>query len=85
MQHHYFYILYSPNADKYYTGHTRDLPGRLRRHNSEHKGYTGGWSDWGIVCTETYATKEEAYQREREVKSWKSRKRIEELLQKKPA
>ncbi len=79
---YYFYIIYSTQADKYYLGHTANLPGRLRRHNSEHKGFTGRCSDWVIVYTESYATKHEAYLREREIKTCKSRRKIEQLIQK---
>ena len=77
----YFYILYSQQLDKYYIGHTGDiLLERLRRHNSNHKGFTGGVSDWQIVYSEEYPTKTEAYARERLVKSWKSRGRIKLLI-----
>ena len=55
---------------------------RLRRHNSHHKGFTGRADDWQLVYQEEYAKKEEAYAREREVKGWKSRKKIIELLNK---
>src|SRR5690606_8118753 len=69
----YCYILYSAVLDKYYVGHTGDdLGGRLRRHNSDHEGYTGGKGDWGYKYLEPFATKKEAYAREREIKSWKS-------------
>ena len=37
-----FYILYSPSADSYYIGFTGDDPlQRLRRHNTNHMGFTG--------------------------------------------
>ena len=76
-----FYILYSTTLNKYYIGHTGDKPEeRLRRHNSNHKGFTGGIGDWIIAFRELFPTKEEAYLREREVKSWKSRKLIEKLI-----
>ena len=76
-----FYILYSVTLDKYYVGYTGDnLQERLRRHNSDHKGFTGGIGDWKVVYTETFNTKEEAYRREREVKKWKSLKLIEKLI-----
>jgi len=75
------YILYSSTRDRYYVGHTGDsLQERLRKHNSDHKGYSGKVGDWQIVYTESYSTKSAAYQREREIKSWKSRKRIEILI-----
>jgi putative endonuclease len=77
----HLYILDSHLLNKYYVGHTGDdLDERLRRHNSNHKGFTGKADDWEIVYKEVFETKESAYQREREIKSWKSRKRIEKLI-----
>ncbi|MBU8892589.1 MAG: GIY-YIG nuclease family protein [Bacteroidales bacterium] len=76
----YFYILYSTTTDQFYIGHTSDLQGRLKKHNSNHKGFTGKVNDWGIVYKESYQTKELAYARERQVKKWKSKVRIQELI-----
>jgi putative endonuclease len=76
-----FYILHSSTLNRYYVGHTGDdLQERLRRHNSNHKGFTGKIGDWVIVYIETYPAKTAAYQREREIKGWKSRKKIELLI-----
>jgi putative endonuclease len=76
-----FYILYSSILDKYYIGFTGDdLNERLRKHNSNHKGFTGKIGDWQVVYSEKYETKEKAYARERQVKNWKSRKLIEKLI-----
>jgi len=77
---YFFYILYSKSLDRYYLGHTSDLKGRLRRHNTDHKGYTGKAQDWQVVYTEPYNSKNQAYQRERQVKAWKSRSKIMELI-----
>jgi len=77
---YHFYIIYSPSIDKYYTGHSSNLDERLKKHNSNHKGFTGKSSDWKLVYYESYSTKAEAYSRERLVKSWKSKKRIEDLI-----
>ena len=53
----YVYILYSKNIDRYYVGRTGDsLKERLRKHNTNHKGYTGKTHDWNIVYTEAYGT-----------------------------
>ena len=77
----HLYILYSASRDQYYIGHTGDsLEERLRKHNSNHKGFTGNVNDWKIVYTEVYSSKEEAYKREREIKSWKSKTRIQKLI-----
>ena len=76
-----FYILYSAAADKYYVGHTTELiDKRLRKHNSNHKGFTGKFSDWSVAYTELYESKQDAYRREIQVKKWKSRKKIETLI-----
>jgi putative endonuclease len=75
------YILYSKIKDKYYIGHTGDdLTERLRKHNSNHKGFTGGTGDWIIVFIENNISKSEAYKRELEIKNWKSRKMIEKII-----
>jgi putative endonuclease len=77
----YVYILHSPSLDRYYIGHTGDnLSERLRKHNSNHKGFTGKVDDWTIVYVKMYSTKTAAYQGEREIKAWKSRKKIEQLI-----
>jgi putative endonuclease len=78
---YHLYILFSSKRNKHYIGHTGDeLEERLRKHNSNHKGFTGQINDWKIVYTETFEIKRQAYKREREIKSWKSRARIEKLI-----
>ncbi len=75
------YILYSAKLDKYYVGFTGDLlKERIRRHNSNHKGFTGGIGDWVVKYTENYADKLTALSREKEIKSKKSRMYIESLI-----
>jgi len=74
------YILYSKTIDKYYIGYTSDMAARLLRHNQKSKGFTGKVNDWKLKYQEYFKTKEEAYSRERVLKSWKSRKKIIELI-----
>ena len=75
------YILYSKSADRYYVGHScDDLEIRLRKHNSNHKGFTGKFDDWEVVYTETHSSKSAANQRELEIKRRKSRLYIERLI-----
>jgi len=75
------YILFSETKNRYYIGYTSDtLEERLRKHNSDHKGFTGGMGDWEVKYSERYATKVEAMKREKEIKNWKSRKLIEKLI-----
>ena len=76
------YILYSLSLDRYYIGHTCEgLQERLRKHLSDHSGYTAKAKDWSVVYVEEFLSKSEAYAREREIKSWKSKKRIAQLVQ----
>jgi len=74
------YILYSAEMDRYYVGYASDIEDRMQKHLSNHKGYTSKAKDWVIVYKENFDTKAEAYERERQIKSWKSRKKIEELV-----
>ena len=79
---YYCYILYSKLADKFYIGYTENLTERLKKHNANHKGFTGKNSDWEIVYFEIFETKILAYARERVIKNWKSRIKIIELINK---
>jgi putative endonuclease len=76
----YTYILYSPSIDKYYVGFTEDLEWRLERHNSGWGKFSSKGIPWKLVYSEEYKTKSEAMKREYEIKRWKSRKLIEELI-----
>ncbi|MES2545776.1 MAG: GIY-YIG nuclease family protein [Bacteroidota bacterium] len=77
----HFYILYSQFLDKYYIGHTSEsLEERLRKHLSNHSGFTSRTKDWIIVYFEECETKSLAYKREMEVKNWKSKTRIQKLI-----
>lgn len=74
------YILYSARIDKYYIGSTSDLSGRIRRHHSDHKGYTGKSDDWKLVHFEEFSTRPEAIKREKRIKKWKSKLMIERII-----
>ncbi len=76
----WLYILYSQSLDKYYIGSTSDLNGRIRRHLSNHKGFTGNAKDWTLVYSERYSSHNEAIRREKEIKHWKSKLRIQKLI-----
>ena len=65
---YYFYILFSPGRNRYYIGYSGNLEERIKKHNTNHKGFTGKTGDWKIVYSEKYLTKSEAYARERQVK-----------------
>ena len=80
------YILFSKKADRYYIGHTcDDLNERIRKHNTNHTGFTGKFLDWKLMYTEFYTGKSSAIKREKEIKAWKSKIRIEKLISEHPA
>ena len=74
------YLLFSESKNRYYIGYSSNLEARLIRHNQKSKGFTGNTNDWKVVYTEQYNTKEEAQKRELQIKSWKSRTKIQELI-----
>ena len=76
------YILYSKSIDKYYIGQfCEDLQERLRKHLSDHKGFTSKAKDWIIAYFECFEIKSDAYKWEIEVKAWKSKSKIEKLIE----
>jgi len=75
------YILFSETADRFYIGFTSELvEERLRKHLSNHSGFTAKTKDWKIVHTEQFENKSEALQREKEIKNWKRKSRILKLI-----
>ncbi len=78
---HSCYILYSPSLNRYYIGYTSDaLEERLRKHNTNHKGFTGKATDWQLKWYENFNSATEAKAREKQLKNWKNRERLEKLI-----
>ena len=77
------YILYSASLDIYYIGYTTgNLNERVRKHLSNHKGFTSRAKDWRLVHNEVFENKTQAIIRERTIKNWKSKSRIKDLISK---
>ena len=75
------YILYSESLGKFYIGFTKTtVQSRLSKHLASKRGFTAKVSDWKIVYTEVLPTKEQAMTREKQLKSWKSKHRIQSLI-----
>ena len=79
---YFTYILFSKSLNKYYIGSTSDIQERIRKHNSNHKGFTGKTNDWELVYTENFDSIQNARFREKQIKNWKSRIMIEKLINK---
>ena len=74
------YILHSKSLNRYYIGSTSNIEERLKRHLSNHNGFTRKAKDWEVVYIEEYSSKQEALIREKQLKGWKSAIRITELI-----
>ena len=76
---YYLYILQSIKDNSFYVGSTSNLEDRLNRHNSGRSKSTKLKLPWKLIYTEVFVSKSDAYNRELEIKRWKSRKMIEKL------
>ena len=74
------YVLHSKRLDRFYVGYTNDLTRRLNEHNRIKGKFTDVGIPWVLVYKETYATKKAAMDREKLIKSKKSKKFIIELV-----
>jgi len=68
----YTYILFSKKLNKYYIGSTDNVQRRLAEHNRGKTNFTKTGYPWVIVFIETFATRSEAFTRERYIKAQKS-------------
>lgn len=76
------YIIYSQKLNKYYIGYSSDVEDRIKKHNSNSKGFTNLGKPWTLIYSEQYDSKMEAMAREKQLKNWKNRERIEQLIKK---
>ena len=76
----YLYILRSTKDGSYYVGHTKNLRGRLYRHNSAQSISTKSRAPWKIVYIEKFNNRIEAVKRERQIKKEKSKNFINRLI-----
>jgi putative endonuclease len=76
----FIYIIYSSKWDKYYVGSCNDLEIRMLQHNGGRNISTKHGVPWVLKYSESFTTRAEAMQREKEIKNKKSRKYIEWLI-----
>ena len=78
---YYTYIIQSQKNRRFYIGSCHDIDVRIERHNAGATPSTKLGRPWKLIYSESYETNSEALKREREIKSKKSRKYIEFLIQ----
>ena len=74
------YILYSESFDRYYVEYTNDIERRIAEHNRKKGKFTDAGIPWKLVHYELFSTKKEAMDRERLIKSKKSKSFILEII-----
>jgi len=74
------YILQSESTQKFYIGSGEDALTRLEEHQRGQTISTRGRGPWTLVYQEQFETLSEARRRERQLKSWKSHRSIQELI-----
>ena len=77
---HYLYILYSEKIDQYYTGETKDVRQRLKKHNRGHSIATKKGVPWVLKKMIEFETRTEAIKAENWLKRMKSRRVIEKVI-----
>ncbi len=77
---YYTYVLYSPNFDQIYIGHTDNLNQRQERHNAGLVKSTKRYIPWKLIYYETFETRSEAMKREKELKSHQGREFIRTVV-----
>ena len=74
------YILQSESTNRFYVGCTAQVALRLIEHQRGQTRSTRGCGPWRLVYEELYPTLTEARKRELQVKSWKSHRSIQRLI-----
>ena len=75
----YVYILFSNSLNRYYTGHTNDLPRRLEDHNRGKGNYTVKGSPWVLIRSFETITRAEATALEKKIKARGIKRYLEDI------
>ncbi|MBU9888247.1 MAG: GIY-YIG nuclease family protein [Candidatus Omnitrophica bacterium] len=76
----YIYILQSDKSGRYYVGYTENLEKRVQEHNSGKTKSLKAHLPVRVICVEKRLTKQDAYRRERQIKSYKGGEAFKRLL-----
>ncbi|MFH1575639.1 MAG: GIY-YIG nuclease family protein [Candidatus Nealsonbacteria bacterium] len=74
------YVLKSKINNSYYVGSCEDIIKRITLHNKGLVKSTKRYSPWELVYKEEFSSLKEARQRELQIKSWKKRVAVENLI-----
>jgi putative endonuclease len=74
------YILKSLKKQWFYIGHTYNIKGRIKQHNSGQSKSTNPYKPFVLVYEEKYATKGEAFKREQQIKKYRHGEAFKKLI-----
>ncbi|MFZ2300058.1 MAG: GIY-YIG nuclease family protein [Candidatus Moraniibacteriota bacterium] len=76
------YAIYNKTQEKIYIGQTSNLENRLQLHNNgTFKGYTARFDGkWAVIYSEEFSTRQEALQREKQLKSFRGREFVKQRI-----
>jgi putative endonuclease len=74
------YIVQSERSQRFYIGCAEQPERRVSEHNRGQTVSTRGRGPWALVYQEQFDSLAEARRRERQLKSWKSHRSIQELI-----
>ena len=77
---YFVYILRSKTTGKHYIGSTYNVDKRLVAHNSGANRSTRAGMPWEIIYSESYASRSEAWQREKLIKRYKGGEAFRKLI-----
>ena len=79
---YFVYILESQKHHRHYVGSCVDTAERIKRHNAGRNKSTKNGIPWEIIYTESFTSRQEAYKRELQIKSYKGGEAFKKLIKK---
>ena len=77
---YFVYILQSQKHNRYYVGSCKNVADRLKRHNTGRNKSTKTGIPWDLIHRERFITRQEAYKRELQIKSYKGGNSFKKLV-----
>jgi len=77
---YFVYILKSEKQERYYVGCTSNLKRRIDEHNLGKVISTKAYTPWSLVYVENYSFRSDAFEREKQIKSYKGGRAFKSLI-----
>jgi putative endonuclease len=74
------YIIQSDRTGRFYIGSAINLTSRVSEHNADNTASTKSYRPWKLIYSEEFDSLQDARKRKREIKSWKNKKYMINVL-----